>query len=73
MIISDEIDKLPIYSPLLTLEGFDVNGSTQDTSPSLILGTSPSSFMSASVLVIESISIYEKKKIHFNGRGTVFA
>ena len=71
MIISDEIDKLPIYSLLLTLEGFDVNGSTQDTSPSLI-GTSPSSSMPASVLVIVSISNYEKKKIRFNGSDTVF-
>ena len=72
MIISDEIDKLPIYSLLLTLEGFDVNGSTQDASPSLILGTSPSSSMPASVLVIVSISNYEKKKIRFNGSDTVF-
>ena len=58
--ISDEIDKSPFYSLLLTLESFDVNRAAQDTSTSLILGTSPSSSMSTSVLVAVSMPTYEK-------------
>ena len=62
MTISDEINKLPIYSLLLTLESFDVNGAAQNVSPSLILGTPPSSSMPAIVSVIVSISNYEKRR-----------